>query len=232
MVIMCLLLVIMLMVVIAIYHFELKLILFEKFNWHPFDPQELRSDKEHDVYVIYSDKDYIWVQRTLLVGLEQQGYRTVDRRRDFIIGVNDADQVVNFISNSHRVVVVLSQHFMTDREALKDFQQAETQCLAKGNRRFLIMITLQNKIDFGRREIFNQYIATNYFIPANSKRFWARLFYWIPQRSAQTLPTPDAHMPDFSVNTTASANYNRASSNMTTASESTPLLSVTAELND
>ena len=84
MVIICLLLVIILMVVIAIYHFELELILFEKFNWHPFDPQELRSDKEHDVYIIYSDKDYIWVQRTLLVGLEQQGYRTVDRRRDFI----------------------------------------------------------------------------------------------------------------------------------------------------
>ena len=206
------------MIAVYVYQFEIKLILFKKFNWHPFDQQDIETDKKFDVYLIYSDKDFVWVQRTLLEGLQRRGYLTVDRRRDFIIGQNDADQVIDFLSKSSRAVVVLSENLIKDTKAMSDFQLAETQGLTRGNRRFLLMITLQQNINFGRYRVFSQYINTNYFIPANNKRFWSQLFYWIPNKGTQSLPDSGSHMPQFP------ATMEQPTDGTSMPSESTPLL--------
>ena len=215
---MCLISVIITMIAVYVYQFEIKLILFKKFNWHPFDQQDIETDKKFDVYLIYSDKDFVWVQRTLLEGLQRRGYLTVDRRRDFIIGQNDADQVIDFLSKSSRAVVVLSENLIKDTKAMSDFQLAETQGLTRGNRRFLLMITLQQNINFGHYRVFNQYINTNYFIPANNKRFWSQLFYWIPNRRTQSLPDSGSHLPQFP------ATLEQPTDGTPMPSESTPLL--------
>ena len=142
----------------------------------------------------------------------------VDSRRDFIIGQIDADQVIDFLSKSSRVVVVLSENLIKDTKAMSDFQLAETQGLTRGNRRFLLMITLQQNINFGHYRVFNQYINTNYFIPANNKRFWSQLFYWIPNRRTQSLPDSGSHLPQFP------ATLEQPTDGTSMPSESTPLL--------
>lgn len=66
------------------YRDELKIILFEKFNIHIFDKQELHS-KKYDAYLLYSDNDYCWPQNTLLPRMEPP-YKLFVRNRDLQYG--------------------------------------------------------------------------------------------------------------------------------------------------
>ena len=180
------------------YRFELGVMIYEKLNWHPFDKQKEEQGKKYDAYLMYCDSDYRWAQNTLLAGLEKSRYRIVDPLRDSMPGRNTEEETAEFLTQSHRVIVVVSQKLLSDRKVMSDFYRAENQGKAYGNRRYIIMVEMHDKIKFGRHAVFLHYINTNYFIKATSKRFWPRLFYWLPQNSDSTiLPAATENLPDF-----------------------------------
>ena len=163
-----------------IYRFEIKIHLFEKLDWHPFDKTKNEEDKEYDVYLLYCRNDEEWVINTLLVGLKHYGYRTCVPDRDFTVGASTAEEMSSAFSKTHRVLVVVSQSFIDDVNAMSDFYHAYEHDRSVTRGRFLVLIKLQNKINFGeRQEIFKRYLSTNYFVPVKSRSFWSRLRYWL-----------------------------------------------------
>ena len=171
-----------------IYRFEIKIHLFEKLDWHPFDKTKNEENKEYDVYLLYCRNDEEWVINTLLVGLKHYGYRTCVPDRDFTVGASTAEEMSSAFSKTHRVLVVVSQSFIDDVNAMSDFYHAYEHDRSVTRGRFLVLIKLQNKINFGeRQEIFKRYLSTNYFVPVKSRSFWSRLRYWLPSTRLQDI---------------------------------------------
>lgn len=174
---------------IYIYRFEIKILLFEKLNWHPFDKQDWTEDKEYDLYLMYDRKDESWTINTLLVGLERLGYRTCVSDRDFALGSSTAAEMAESFTKTHRVVVVVSQSFVDNDNAMSDFYHAYQHDRSPTGRRFLILINLNNNINFRDRHIFKKYISTNYFIPIQVSNFWVQIRYWLPRVKKLELPS-------------------------------------------
>ncbi|XP_067935780.1 toll-like receptor 13 [Watersipora subatra] len=181
--------VIMVSIACYIYEFEIKVLLFEKLNWHPFDKQIEDEEKEHDAYLMYCTEDESWVISTLLAGLERSGYRTCVPDRDFTIGASTAEEMAQAFSKTHRVIVVISQSFVDNTNAMSDFFHAYNHDRSATQKRFLVLIKLQKDVKFGdRNEIFKRYISTNYYVSVRSKTFWPRLQYWLPNVKRRPLP--------------------------------------------
>lgn len=193
-----LLLVVILLSFAYFYRFEIGVLIFEKLNWHPFHRQEEEQSKKYDAYLMYSDHDYKWAQNTLLKGLEKCRYRIVDPLRDSITGRGTEEETAEFLQQSHRVILVLSQKLLSDKSVISDFYRAESQGKAYGNKRFIIMVVMHDKINFDDHPVFLRYINTNYFIMATCKRFWSRLFYWLPQTQlSDVLPDAGDNLPQY-----------------------------------
>ena len=179
-----------------VYRFEIKVLLFEKLDWHPFDKQEEDDGRKHDVYLMYCQADESWVINTLLVGLNKFGYKTCVPDRDFTAGASTAAEMAEAFSKTHRVLVVVSQSFVNNKYAMSDFYHAYEHARSATRRRFLVLVKLREKIDFGRHDIFKKYLSTNYFLPIRIRSFWSRLRYWLPPIYEQKLPAITDNMAE------------------------------------
>lgn len=170
------------------YEFEIKIHLFEKFNWHPFDKQDREIGKEYDVYLMYCKDDEGYAINTLLVGLEQFGYKVFIGVRDFTIGASTAAEMAEAFSKSHRVLVVVSQKFLNNKYAMSDFYHAYEHDRSATRRRFLVLVKLRERLNIEQHDIFKKYLSTDYFLPARVKSFWHKLRYWLPPIEKKQLP--------------------------------------------
>ena len=184
-----------------VYRFEIKILLLEKLDWHPFDKQKEDDGKKHDVYLMYCQADESWVINTLLVGLNKFRYKTCVPDRDFTVGASTAAEMAEAFSKTRRVLVVLSQSFVNNKYAMSDFYHAYEHDRSATRRRFLVLVKLREKIDFGRHDIFKKYLSTNYFLPIRIRSFWSRLRYWLPPIEQQKLPAITDNMVDENIDT-------------------------------
>ena len=194
------LLTIILLCFVYYYRFEITVIIFEKLNWHPFDKQDEGLCKIYDAYLMYCDSDHKYAQNTILKGLVKKGYRIADHLRERELGALTEEETAKFLGQSHRVIVVVSQNLLCDTKVMHDFYRAESQGKAHGKKRFIIMVVMHDKLNFGKHPVFLHYINTNYFIKVTSNRFWPRLFYWLPQKQCDDLPAPIENIPQLQLN--------------------------------
>ena len=52
--------------------------LFEKFNFHPFDSLT-DEPKDHDAFLLYTEEDRVWALETLCAYLNRKGYKVTDK---------------------------------------------------------------------------------------------------------------------------------------------------------
>ena len=207
-------------ITVYIYSFELKILLFEKLNLHPFDRTKVDSeDLQYDVYLMYNYKDARWATEKLLPGLEKLGYRVYVPDRDMGIGVITAEARSQAFSQTHRVVVVVSQRLIDNVESMNEFFHAHEHENSAIRKRFLVLIKLNKIIDYGDHDIFKKYISTNYFVSVRSSKFWYNLRYWLPM-VREKLPDISNQQQDDQQEETASQ-QNRSDIH----DERTPLLS-------
>ena len=168
-------------ITIYIYSFELKILLFEKFNLHPFDrTNQDHQQKDYDVYLMYCDADFNLAVHTLLPGLERLGYRVFVPERDMELGAVTAEARANALTRSHRAVVLVSQSFIDSQSSMTEFFHAYEHENSATRKRFLVLIKLSEKINYKNYDIFKKYFSTNFFVSVTSKKFWYNLRYWLP----------------------------------------------------
>lgn len=190
------------MPVVYIYRLEIKVLLFDKLSLRLFDKQEEVQDAKYDVYLLYTDLDYLWVQQVLLVGLERKGFRVFDINRDAIDGQLKSDTIERALATSHRVVVVFSCNFSCNMESLLTFYRAESHQQLRQNKRYIVILASgdNSSIDNGDQSerqqfsvnaeegyrAFRHYLVTGHYIDVGSPLFWSKLAYMLPQ--VQQLP--------------------------------------------
>ena len=167
---------------VSYYRFEIKILLFEKLNFHPFD-QNLGHGNDYDALLLYHPNDTQWVTDTLLTELENRGFRICVIERDFQLGGFRGEELHETLSKTHRVIVVISNDFIHSSNTITDFYHAYEYCKSMKRNRFLIFIELEENVDMMDHEVFRKYQTTNVFVKRRSSRFWARIAYWLPQPS-------------------------------------------------
>nr|KAG5713054.1 hypothetical protein BaRGS_021848 [Batillaria attramentaria] len=96
------------------YRWHIRLVLYEahrgdpKARWRRRRPEEF----QYDLFVSYSGEDVRWVIDHLIPVLEQQvGLRLCVHQRDFIVGNNITDNIVDSLAVSKRVLALFSPRF-------------------------------------------------------------------------------------------------------------------------
>lgn len=166
------------------YRDYMKLILFDKLSLRIGSKQNEIKVADYDVYLLYADQDYYWTQHFLLTGLERKGFRIFDFNRDAISGTSRVETIECALSESHRVVVVLTPLLCEDADALTVFYRAEAHQDTRLNQRYIIILTMDKKQRWSIPEdvlqIFEKYLITSISIHVNSSRFWSQLLYILP----------------------------------------------------
>ncbi len=68
-----------------------------------------------DVYILYSDEDFVWVRHQALPNVEDKGrLRTCFRPRDFDPKVHIMDSIVKNLNGCRKVLMVVSNSFCKD----------------------------------------------------------------------------------------------------------------------
>ena len=90
--------------------------------------ENLLDDTEWDFHAFVSceRQDAIWVKRKLLPNIENDrtGLRLCIAQRDFIVGSSIIDNIVQCTRRSRKVIIILSQNFLTSGWCLEEFMMA------------------------------------------------------------------------------------------------------------
>ena len=181
-----------LILVVLKYRDELKLFVFTRFNWHPFDRiDDSDPTKIYDAYVSYSGSDYKWVLDTLRVRLENHDppFKLCLHDRDFVVGAPIEENILNSINQSKRMLMVLSRNFLKSEWCLLEFRAAHRKVL-KDRVNYLIIILFD---DVDMAEVDDEiklYMRTNTYLSVSNKWFWEKLVYVLPQKTERI---PDPH---------------------------------------
>ena len=184
------------------YRIEIKVFLYTRFNWHPFDNPEEQdmNEKLYDAFVSYSGHDVQWVLNTLQQQLEtpERSYRLCMNDRDFLPGEEITTNIINGVKYSRKMLMILTRNFIQSEWCRFEFITAHRRVL-KGKTNYLIVILFDhinvNELD----EDLQIYLKTNTYLYYADKWFWDKLMYAMPQKSLCTLR--GHHFPEGGFNT-------------------------------
>ncbi|XP_043933162.1 toll-like receptor 12 [Protopterus annectens] len=107
-----------------------------------------QSNKVHykyDVFISYSQKDECWVFKELLPNLEQKGpsfLKLCLHNRDFEVGKDIVDNIVDSIYSSKKTVCVISRHYLRSEWCSLEMRMATYRLLAE-SQDLLILVFLE-----------------------------------------------------------------------------------------
>ena len=181
---------IMLVLVGLIYRFrkEIKLVLYTRFNWHPFDRvDDSDPSKIYDAFVSFNAGDREWVKENLHNKLENHNppYKLCIHYRDFVPGAPIVDNILRNVKKSRRMIMVLSQNFIQSEWCMLEFRTAHRKVL-EGRANYLIIVLFDDvNVDTLDDEL-KLYLRTNTYLSVQSKSFWQQLKYALPQKKPET----------------------------------------------
>ena len=174
-------------IVLYKYNGEVKVFMFSRFNWHPFDrTDDSDPNKIYDAFISFSDDALQWVVNTLQERLESHNppYKLCIHHRDFQIGAPIQDNILASVDQSKRMLMVLSRRSVRSEWCLLEFRAAHYKVL-KDRTNYLIIILFDDVDVAELDEEMQLYMRTNTYVSISDKWFWQKLFYAMPQHSAR-----------------------------------------------
>ena len=187
--VLCGLLLLTVITVILLYKYqgELKVFMFTRLNFHPFDRiDDSDPNKIYDAFISYSGDDYQWVVNTLQRRLENHNppYKLCLHHRDFQVGALIQENIFKSVDHSKRMLMVLSPSFVKSGWCLLEFRFAHQKVL-EDRTNYLIIILFDDVDMADLDEEIKLYMRTNTYVRVSDERFWQKLFYAMPECSAK-----------------------------------------------
>ncbi len=178
-------LVVVLVIVFLMYKFwkSIKVWCFVKFNWHPFDQGDMDDNIEnmdYDVFISYSHLDLTWVRENLMEFLHENGYSVCLHEKDWPVGVLITENILLSVKHSRRMIMVLSENYLSSEWCRVEFQAAHRAVL-EGRTKYLIMIALEHVALKNLPAEIDFYVKTHTFLEVDNASFQQRLMYAMPQ---------------------------------------------------
>ena len=164
----------------------LKLWFFIKFGWKSASVENQDMDRTYDAFVSYSNVDEAFVTGELIPRLQEPrngrlGYNLCVHFRDFPVGGHIPETILGAVNNSRRVIMILSDNFLSSEWCNYEFQAAHHQLLTEWKNR-IIMVLLH---DLNRNLLDRQlklYLRTRTYVKVGDPLFWDKIEYAMPER--------------------------------------------------
>jgi protein toll len=189
----CFILLIISAILIFRYRQDIKIWLYAKYDWHPFDKVD-DSDPSliYDAYVCYSSLDFDWVVNTLRSKLEDEitpPYELMLHQRSFIPGNVVMDSIFEGVNKSKRMIMHVTQNFIRSEWCMVEFRTAHHEVLVKNTRNYIIAILDEDFDIESVPEDLNVFLKNTTYLKKNEPLFWDKLFYALPQKGPrQSVP--------------------------------------------
>ena len=143
--------------------------------------QERLLDCEYDAFVSYNHGDQRWVIEHLLPELEYRGnIRLCLHDRDWLAGPDVADNIIDSIENSHKTILILSNHFAQSQWCELEMSMAQHKLLT--SQKDVLVLVLKDPIDdcymtnrLRHLMTTQTYLAWEEGDPKKVRRFWKAL---------------------------------------------------------
>ena len=165
--------------VIYRYRGYIKIWLYTRFGFHPWDRvKENPQEKDYDAFVSFSCKDANWVLKTLLPHLEapQYGFHLCVHDRDFVPGVAIIKNIMTAIECSRQTILILTPDFTKSGWCDLEFQAAHKRALDDRSN-YLIVVLLKEVDEKDLDETLNLYMKTNMYVSVKDRWFWQKMIY-------------------------------------------------------
>lgn len=113
-------------------------------NFHPFDKADDSEDNYHDIVLLHLDYEE-WIANTLEPELKKVGFNVFIPVIDIPLGTIYDQEMAKAFENTHRVIVVLSQKFIEDKEiSMRGFYAAHSHVNPAKRKQFLVLIKMEH----------------------------------------------------------------------------------------
>ena len=144
--------------------------------------RQIRTEKEFDVFICYSENESTWVHEQLLQRLHDIGISCCTHEKDFVPGVPILDNIFNFMSKSRRVLFVVTRPFIESKWGKMELEIARYHAIGKKKESEMVIIMKEhipvcNMPDVLKNVWFN-ITCLQYPNPddeAAAQKFWKRL---------------------------------------------------------
>ncbi|XP_042239150.1 toll-like receptor 13 [Homarus americanus] len=153
----------------------------------------------YDTFVCYSQADRQWVFEHLLVKLEDGGrYRVCVHERDFTVGQEITQNIINSVERSRKVIVVLSPSFVESSWCMFELQMATNKILDEKKSK-LILLLLEVIPSGSQPKKLRLLLKTRTYLAwvtdaEGQKLFWSRLLKAITKPLTTEPPNSTSYM--------------------------------------
>ncbi|XP_052765949.1 protein toll-like [Mya arenaria] len=179
-------------IVVCRYRYELQVIAFYK--WHVRFRLPLSSTKSskrqtytYDAFVCFAEEDVDYVRTTIVPLLEPQ-YKLCIYYRDFPVGEDIAEAILNVIEKSAVTIIVLSEAFLKSRWGRFEFRRAHHHVMMTDNTRMIVILledsVLKKKLDLTLRSI----LYTKAYLKKNDALFNEKLLFAVSETKQLSQP--------------------------------------------
>ena len=152
--------------------------------------QERLVECTYDAFVCYNHGDQRWVIEHLLPELEYRGnIRLCLHDRDWLAGPDVADNIIDSIENSHKTILILSNHFAQSQWCELEMSMAQHKLLT--SQKDVLVLVLKDPIDdcymtsrLRHLMTTQTYLAWEAGDPQKVRRFWKALRQAVRGRGA------------------------------------------------
>ena len=208
-------LVVILLTVTYRYRGYIKVWLYARFGFHPWDKvQENPQEMDYDAFVSFSRKDANWVFDTLMPHLEapQCGFHLCVHDRDFVPGATINKNITTAIKYSRRTILILTPDFIKSEWCEFELQAAHQRVL-EDRSNFLIVVVLKEVDDKDLDEVLKLYMKTNTYVKVSDKWFWQKLLYAMPKIPIDELKAPQKNVKNRNVENRNDQNSKKGGNN-------------------
>ena len=168
----------------------LKLWFFIKCGWKSASVETEDWNRPYDAFVSYSNADEGFITGELMPRLEEPrqgrlGYKLCVHFRDFPVGGHIPETILAAVNDSRRVIMILSDNFLSSEWCNYEFQAAHHRLLTEWQNR-IIMILLH---DLNRNLLDRQlklYLSTRTYVKVGDPLLWDKIEYAMPERKSPT----------------------------------------------
>jgi len=193
-----LLILLLLLVLLRIFYRDTIIIWVFSKSWGKvfFSEDEIDREKPYDAFLSYSEEDSKFVEDDLLPGLESPDnprnnqYKCLIHKRDWNVGEEIFDQIVDSVASSRRTVVVLSKHFLESAWSKLELRAAVSKTKKENTQRVILLLHGDLPPTEDLPPELQPYIKSHTAIRTDDPWFWQRLRYALPRvRERQRSPS-------------------------------------------
>ncbi|XP_052765951.1 toll-like receptor Tollo isoform X2 [Mya arenaria] len=192
-------------IVVCRFRYEIQVIAFYK--WHvrfrlpsSSTKSSIRQTYTYDAFVCFAEEDMDYVRTTIVPLLEPQ-YKLCIYYRDFPVGEDIAEVILNVIEKSAVTIIVLSEAFLKSRWGRFEFRRAHHHVMMTDNKRMVVILledsVLKKELDLTLRSI----LYTKAYLTKHDSLFKEKLLFSMAEtkqlrQSLNSSPTDSTSLLD------------------------------------